>query len=467
MALVSPLAPVSNPPRPAAVPDFAARFRGDIIRPGDERYDAARRAWSPAADRRPALIVRPIDAHDVAEAIRLARSTGMELAVRSGGHSVAGHSTTEGGLLVDLGALRGMHLDPEARTVWTGAGLTAGELTAAAHEHGLAVPFGDTASVGVGGITLGGGIGWLARKHGLTIDSLLAAELVTADGEILTVSEARQPDLFWAIRGGGGNFGIVTRFQYRLHPVGMVVGGALALPLTPEVLTGLVDVASAAPDELTVISFAMALPPAPFVPVEHHGEMALIVMPVYSGDLEAGQAAVAPLRALAEPIADLVGPMPYPAMYQLTAEGSNGHLGIGHSTFADALPAEVASELVARMSAPDGAGAMLQIRVLGGEMSRVPQEATAFAHRQRQLMFMVLREFERPDEVEAVAAWVGGMADVLRPIEHGVYSNFLGDEGEARVHEAYPAETYERLAAIKRRFDPTNLFRLNQNIKPR
>jgi FAD/FMN-containing dehydrogenase len=466
MALATPFS--AHPHAPAVRPahQIAAAFRGDVVRPGDAGYDEARAAWNPAFDRRPALVVRPVDAADVSASIRFARDAGLELAVRSGGHSVAGHSTTEGGLLVDLGRLRGLHLDAEARTVWAGAGLTAGELTAAAHEHGLAVPFGDTGSVGIGGITLGGGVGWLGRKHGLTVDSLLAAEIVTADGEIQTVSASRRPDLFWAIRGGGGNFGVVTRFQYRLHPVGLVVGGALALPLTADVLTGLVDVAAAAPDELTTISFVMPLPPAPFVPADQHGRMALIVMPVFAGDVDAGRAAMAPFRALATPIADIVGPMPYPAMYQLTAEGSARHLNTGWSTFADGLPDAIADEIVRRMADPSAGSSMLQIRVLGGAIGRVAVDATAFAHRDRRLMFMVNIGYADPDGAADAARWVDDMAAVLRPVGNGVYANFVGDEGDARVREAYPRETYARLAAIKRRYDPTNLFRLNQNIRP-
>jgi FAD/FMN-containing dehydrogenase len=466
MALATPISARPHSPGDAGMSAFRARFRGEIVQPGDVDYDEARGAWNPAFDRRPALIVRPADAQDVAAAIRFARAVGLELAVRSGGHSVAGHSTTDGGLLVDLGRLRGLHIDPDARTVWAEAGLTAGELTSAAHEHGLAVPFGDTGSVGIGGITLGGGIGWLGRKHGLTVDSLLAAEIVTADGEIQTVSQSRQPDLFWAIRGGGGNFGIVTRFQYRLHPVGLVLGGALALPLTADVLTGLVEAADAAPDELTTISFVMPLPPAPFVPADQHGRTALIVMPVFAGDIDAGQAAMAPFRALATPIADVVGPMPYPAMYQLTAEGSARHPNTGWSTFADALPHDIADQIVRRMSAPIAGHAMLQIRVLGGAISRVPADATAFAHRDRRLAFMVNAAYGDPSQADDAERWVEQMATVLQPVANGVYANFVGDEGHARVREAYPSETYQRLAAIKRRYDPSNLFRLNQNIDP-
>ncbi|HEY3522153.1 MAG TPA: FAD-binding oxidoreductase, partial [Candidatus Limnocylindrales bacterium] len=410
------------------------------------------------------LVARPVDAQDVAAAIRFAAGRDLELAVRSGGHSLAGHSSTEGGLLLDVRRLRGLHVDPAARTAWVGAGLTAGEVTRALHEHGLAIPFGDTASVGVGGITLGGGIGWLSRKHGLTIDNLIAAELVTASGEMVTVSSDRHPDLFWAVRGGGGNFGVVTRFQFRLQPVDLVVGGALALPLTPDVLTGLVEVAAEAPDELSTITMVMPIPPIPMVPAEAHGRMAVIVMPVYAGDPEAGRRAIAPFRSIAEPIADLVGPMPYPAMYELAGPEAGPHREIGWATFADELPRELAASIVERVADPAAAGAMFQIRVFGGAMARVPNDATAFAHRDRKLLLMPLRAVETDEAMPAVASWVAGMADLLRPVARGVYANFLGDEGPARVREAYPEPTYQRLAALKRRYDPTNLFRRNQNI---
>jgi FAD/FMN-containing dehydrogenase len=440
-------------------------FRGEIVLPGAAAYDETRRAWSDLHDRRPALIARAVDAHDVALAIRFARDAGLELAVRSGGHSFAGHSTTDGGLLLDLRPLRGLHIDPVARTAWVGAGLTAGEVTRTLHEHGLAIPFGDSPSVGVGGITLGGGIGWLTRKHGMTIDSLIAAELVTADGEVVTVSGDRHPDLFWAIRGGGGNFGVATRFLFRVHPVGIVVGGALALPLTADVLTGLVDAAAAAPDELSTITMIMPVPPLPVVPDAAHGRMSVVIMPVFAGDLEAGQRAMAPFRSLAAPIADLVGPMPYPAMYELGGPEAGPHREIGWSTLADELPAGVASSLVERMASPSAAGAMVQLRVFGGAMASVPNDATAFAHRDRRLLVMGLRSVETDDAFPAAREWIGGLADLLRPIARGVYSNFLGDEGEARIRDAYPGPTYARLRELKRRYDPANLFRRNQNIR--
>ncbi len=465
MALARSLAPLPSAHRTHAAL-LRDAFRGRIVLPGDGSYDAARRPWSDLHDGRPSLVARPVDAGDVAAAIRLAADRGLELAVRSGGHSLAGHSTTEGGLLLDLRDIRGLHVDPVARTAWVGAGLTAGEVTRALHAHGLAVPFGDSPSVGVGGITLGGGIGWLTRKHGLTIDNLLAAELVTADGEVVTVSEDRHPDLFWAIRGGGGNFGVVTRFQFRAQPVGLVVGGALALPLTADVLTGLVEAAWKAPEELTTITMVMPIPPLPVVPPEAHGRLAVIVLPVFAGGPEAGQAAMAPLRSIAEPIADLVGPMPFPAMDELAGPETGPHRELGWSAFADELPAGTAADIVDRLSDPAAAGAMFQLRVFGGAMGRVPNDATAFAHRDRRLLLMPMRAVPDDGALPAAKAWLGDVASLLQPIARGVYANFLGDEGDPRVHEAYPEPTYRRLATIKRRYDPTNLFRRNQNIRP-
>ena len=303
----------------------------------------------------PAAIVRPTGALEVARAVVAARELGLDIAVRGGGHSLAGHSTIDGGLLIDLSAMRDIEIDPVRWTGTAQGGATAGEYTTAAARHGFATPFGDTGSVGLGGLTLGGGIGWLARKHGMTIDSLLSVDLVTADGELRTVSEASDPDLFWAVRGGGGNFGIATRFQYRLHPVSMVVGGMLALPLSERVLLDVIDASMEAPEELTQISMIMNLPPMPFVPAEFHGVPALVVMPVYAGDLEAGQAAMAPFRSIAKPIADMVGPMPYPGMYQLTAGAEAPSAEVVRSAFLGGLDVAAAEALVDHHRSPEGA----------------------------------------------------------------------------------------------------------------
>ena len=295
---------------PTRLPAEALRrsISGRVIEPGDPDYDAARQVQNAVFDRHPALIVRVASAEDVARTIAFARDAGFRLSVRGGGHGFGGRAVVDGAVVIDFREMRGIQVDPERRLAWAEAGLTAGEYTAAAAVHGLATPFGDTASVGIAGITLGGGIGYLTRKHGLTIDSLVSVELVTADGEVVIVDEASHPDLFWAIRGGGGNFGVVTRFQYRLFPLSLVVGGALFLPATRDVLRGLVPIAASAPEELTMIANLMPAPPLPFIPAEAHGHPTVAVLLVHAGDVEAGQRAVAPLRALAAPIADVVGP---------------------------------------------------------------------------------------------------------------------------------------------------------------
>jgi FAD/FMN-containing dehydrogenase len=302
----------------AARPSDLGALRGRLVRPTDSTYEDDRVVWNTAFQGRPIAIVRAADAGDVATAVGFARRSGLDIAVRSGGHSIAGHSTGDGAFVIDMREMRGLHIDLEHRIAWAGVGLTAGELTEALTPHGLAVPFGDTASVGIAGITLGGGIGYLARKHGLTIDSLVAAEIVTADGAVVMASEDEHPDLFWALRGGGGNFGIVTRFCYRLSPVGEVLGGALVLPATRDVLRGLVPIASAAPDELTVIAQLMAAPPAPGVPAEHVGAPSLVLLFVYAGDPEAGRAAIEPFRRIATPLAEMVAPMPYAGIYEIS-----------------------------------------------------------------------------------------------------------------------------------------------------
>jgi FAD/FMN-containing dehydrogenase len=440
-------------------------FKGRVIAPDDAGYDEARAVFYGGFDRRPAVIVRAADATDVSHVVSLARETGLELAVRSGGHSVAGHSVTDGGIVLDLSAMRTLDIDAERRTAWAQAGLTAGEYTVAAGAHGLATGFGDTGSVGLGGLTLGGGLGYLVRKYGLTIDDLLAADVVTADGQLRCVDAETDPDLFWAIRGGGGNYGVATRFQFRLHEVGTIVGGMLILPATRDVIASFIAEAEAAPEELSAIANVMPAPPMPFVPAEYHGRLILMAMLVHAGGGEAGQRAVAPFRALAAPIADMVRPMRYPEIYP-PEQGGYHPVAAARTMFVDTLDRSAAETILDHLQASTGSMAVTQLRVLGGAMARVPAEATAFAHRGRRMMVNVAALYERPEERATHEAWASGFAAALRHGPSGAYVNFLGDEGEARVREAYPGATWDRLAAIKRRYDPTNLFRLNQNIPP-
>jgi FAD/FMN-containing dehydrogenase len=457
----------SSPSSPATIASAELRstIHGRVIAPDDAGYDEARTVFIGGIDRRPAVIVRVADAADVATVIALARDSGLELAVRSGGHSSIGHGVSEGGIVLDLSAMKAVDIDVDGRTAWAETGLTAAEYSAAAGAHGLATGFGDTGSVGIGGITLGGGIGYLVRKHGLTIDDLLAAEIVTADGELLHVDADNHPDLFWAIRGGGGNFGVVTRFHYRLHEVPSFVGGMLLLPATPDTVAGFIAAAEAAPEELSTIANVMPCPPMPFVPEEHHGKLVILGLMAFAGDTEAGERALAPFRALATPIADMLNPIPYPQIYPPDDE-SYHPLAITRTMFVETIDGPVAETIVEHLEASDAEMRVAQLRVLGGAMARVPADATAFAHRGSRIMVNIATFYEGPDDRDLREAWVEGLSMALRQNDHGAYVNFLADEGDERIRAAYPGGTWDRLAAVKARYDPTNLFRLNQNIPP-
>jgi FAD/FMN-containing dehydrogenase len=440
------------------------QFNGQVIGPDDPTYDAARTVVLGGIDRRPAVIIRPSDVAGVASVVNLARETGAVLSVRNGGHSAAGYGVNDGGIVLDLANMRQLDIDVAGRTAWAGAGLTTGEYTSAANEHGLATGFGDTATVGIGGITLGGGVGYLVRKHGLTIDSLLAAEIVTADGQLLRADEDTNPDLFWAIRGGGGNFGVATRFQFRLHEVGTVVGGMLVLPATAETIEGFVATAHEAPNELSTIANVMPAPPMPFLPPELHGQMVILATMVYAGPEAAGLAAVEPFRRLATPLADMLRPMPYPEIYP--PEDPNYHpIATARTFFLDAIDHRAAQLIIDRLQASTAMMSAAQIRVLGGAMAEVPVDATAFMHRQEPVMMVVAAIYQALDETPVHQAWVSESVAALNP-RPGAYVGFLADEGPERVREAYPEPTWDRLTKIKARYDPTNLFRLNQNIPP-
>jgi FAD/FMN-containing dehydrogenase len=450
---------------PLALSQLRDVLNGRVIVPGDAVYDKARTVFYGGFDRRPAAIVRAADAADVARVVSLAREAGLELAIRSGGHSNAGHSVSDGGIVLDLKEMRSLHIDTVRRTAWAETGLTASEYLARTGDYGLATGFGDTGSVGIGGITLGGGVGYLVRKHGLTIDNLLAAEIVTAGGQLLHVDAETHPDLFWAIRGGGGNFGVATRFQFRLHEVSTVVGGILILPATPEVIASFIAEAEAAPEELSTIANVMPAMPMPFVPAEHYGRLVVMALLVYAGDVAAGERAIAPFRSLATPIADMLKPMRYLEMFP-PDEGDYHPTAVGHTMFLDRIDRSVAETIYQYLQTSDAVMRVAQLRVLGGAMSRVPVEATAFAHRRSRIMANLAAFYHGPQDQAVRQAWVTDFAAALRQRDTGAYVNFLADEGMDRVREAYPGATWERLAAIKARYDPTNLFRLNQNIPP-
>ncbi len=441
-----------------------AQLRGDLIAPKDRGYDDARGVFLKGVDRHPLAIARVAGAQDVARVTRFARENGVELTVRSGGHSFAGHGTSDGGVVIDLSGMKALDVDASGRTAWVEPGITAGEYTAATGAYGLATGLGDTGSVGIGGITLAGGIGFLVRKHGLTIDDLLAAEVVTADGELVRTSESREPDLFWAIRGGGGNFGVVTRLQLQLHEVSQVVGGMLILPATPEVIAGFLEAADTAPEQLSTIANVMPAPPMSFIPADAHGQPILIGQLVYAGPLERGDAVLAPFRALGMPYADMVRPMRYPEIYE--GPQAAPRFVSGANFFADSLCQDGAEAILASLPRSTAMMSAVQLRVLGGAVARRPNEATAFAHRDADLFVNVAAMYTDGAEKAAHDAWVGDMADVLDNDRAGGYVGFLGDEDEATIRAAYPGPTWDRLRRLKRRYDPDNLFRRNHNIAP-
>ncbi|MGH3455915.1 MAG: FAD-binding oxidoreductase, partial [Nocardioidaceae bacterium] len=444
--------PTSTTSGTVSLTDLRSQLQGRALGPGDSGYDEARTIMAGGFDPKPAVIVRPTVDADVARTIALARETGLPLAVRSGGHSGAGHGTADGGIVLDLRDMKTIEIDVDGRTAWAGAGLTAGEFTTAAAAHGLAVGFGDTASVGLGGLTLGGGVGYLARKYGLTVDSLLAADVVTADGETLRVDEGSHPDLFWAIRGGGGNYGVATRFRFRLHEIDQVVGGMLILPATAETVAGFVAAAERAPDELTTIANVMNCPPMPFIAEEHHDSLVIMALVCWAGDSDAGLEAMAPFLELAEPLANLVRPMPYPEIYP--PDDPDYHpTAVAKTMFVESVGPAEASTIIERLQASDATLRAAQLRVLGGAVARVPADATAYAHRESRIMVNVAAFYDGPEDRLVRAAWVDDLVRALHQGDDAAYVNFLADEGPERVRAAYPGATWDRLAAVKATYD--------------
>ena len=448
------------------------RISGRVIGPNDDDYDALRAVVLGGIDRRPAVIVRVANDDDVKTVVGVARETGLDLAIRSGGHSSKGDSTSDGGIVLDLRDMKALDIDPVARTAWAETGLTAGEVTTAAAEHGLAIGFGDTGSVGIGGITTGGGVGYLVRKHGLTIDNVLAADIVTADGQLVRADKDKNPDLFWAIRGGGGNFGVVTRFQYRLIDLPGIVGGILILPVNAEIIEKYIALSEAAPEELSSIANVMPVPPMPGVPEEAVGKLGIFALMTYAGEAEAGQKALQPFRDLAQlagfdaPIADMLRPMSYPEMY-LPEDPDYHPLAVSYNLLLDRCDRPSAQAIMEYLEKLDAPMRVAQLRVLGGAMARVRNDATAFAHRASPILVNIAAFYEDEADKAKKEAWMLDFANAIRQADAGAYVNFVGDEGEARVRNAiYPGKTYDRLAEIKGKYDPDNLFHLNQNIRP-
>ncbi|HEY3208902.1 MAG TPA: FAD-binding oxidoreductase [Actinomycetota bacterium] len=457
---------------PAATQALRSRFRGALLRPGDEGYDEARRVWNGAIDRRPALIARCAGPDDVVEAVRFARERDLLVSVRGGGHAVAGHAVCDGGVMIDLSLMKAVRVDPSAASARASGGVLWGELDRATQQVGLATTGGIISHTGIAGLTLGGGLGHLMRKLGLTVDTLLSVDLVTAEGEQIHVDERTEPDLFWGLRGGGGNFGIATSLEYRLHPTGpMVLGGPIVWSLAdaPEVLRFVGDFAAEAPDDLGITIATRLAPPMPMLPAEQYGKPVLMLLLVWAGDPAEGRNAIAPLLGLGTPIAELVRPVPY-LMIQSMLDGGAPH-GMHYYWKSHRLPAlsdEVIEVFLGRCEAITSPFSQISGWAVGGAVSRADADATAVGERERRVGFEINVTAAWPprdQDGDRHTAWVREGWEFLRPHASGVYANFLSDEDAHGVEEAY-GDRLGRLRSLKDRYDPTNFFRLNANIEP-
>jgi hypothetical protein len=453
-----------------AVDELQASFRGELVGPGDGGYDEHRKVWNGSIDRHPGLIARCAGVADVRHAVRFAREHGLVVAVRGGGHSFPGLSVCDDGMLMDLAPMKGIRVDPEAGTARAQAGVLLGELDRETQSFGLAVPAGIVTHTGLAGLTLGGGIGWIMRKYGLTIDQLQSVDVITADGEFVRASEDHNADLFWGVRGGGGNFGIVTEFEFRLNPLGpYVVAGPVfwSMEDAPDVLRFYRDWIADCPDELMTIVVQRRAPALPVVPPDLVGKLVMAVVACYAGPIEDGERVVRPLKDFGSPVLDLCQPKPYLA-HQQTFDPSFRHGWWYYVRSCDV--AELTDDVIdivvehgARIMSPVSSIALWQ---MGGAVARVGESETAFNGRDAGFTFNINGNSQTADGFEAERQWARDYWSALAPHHTSVYVNFLMEEGEERVRQAYGADKYDRLKALKRTYDPTNFFRLNQNIKP-
>lgn len=455
----------------AVIQGLAANFRGQLIRSDDQGYEQARAVFNGMIDRRPALIARCTGVADVISAVDFARENELTVAVRGGGHSVPGYGTCDGGLVIDLSPMKGIRVDPEARTAHAEGGVVWGELDRETQAFGLAVTGGRVSGTGIAGLTLGGGSGWIERKCGFTVDNLLSVDLVTADGSFLRASESENPDLFWGLRGGGGNFGIATSLEYRLHPVGpIVLGGLLMYPAerAGEVLRFYRDFMQSAPDELCGGCIFITAPPEPFIPEPVQGTQLLAILVCYVGPVEEGEEAIRPLREALPPAMDLVQPMPYTALQSLIDAGSPpGRQQYWKAGFLNELPDAAIDAFVYHAREVTSPMTAVVLVPMGGAIARLGEEGALLGQRDLAYNYHILSQWPDPGDSERNIEWTRRMDAALRPwANERVYLNWIGDEGEERVKSGYGPEKYRRLVELKNKYDPENLFRLNQNVRP-
>ncbi|MPY75675.1 MAG: FAD-binding protein [Alphaproteobacteria bacterium] len=454
-----------------ALKELAGRLRGKLVLPGEGGYDQARTIWNAMIDRRPGAVVRCAGAADVVRAVTFARDHDLVLSVRAGGHNIAGKAVGDGALLLDLTPMKSVRVDPARRTAWVEPGVTLGEFDNEAQAYGLATPLGINSTTGVAGLTLGGGFGWISRKYGMTVDNLVSVDIVTADGALRRASETENPDLFWAVRGGGGNFGVVTSFEFQLHSVGPeVLSGLIFHPQerAKELLPRYRRIVAEAPDELTCWVVLRKAPPLPFLPEAVHGTDVLIFAACYAGDMKDGETAVAPLRALGAPIADVIGPHSFAgwqaAFDPLLTLGARNYWKSHDFTELSEAATDVMLDYTGRLPTPE---CEIFIGHLGGAVNRVAADATAYPHRDSDFIMNVHTRWQDPAQDHACVQWARGLFEATKPhATGGVYVNFLGEDEADRLPGAYGANL-ARLAAIKAKYDPANLFRVNQNIAPK
>lgn len=444
---------------------------GPVLTAEDAGYDAARTVWNAAIDKHPLLIARCSGTADVVAAVKLARKHDLLIAVRGGGHNVAGLGTCDGGLLIDLSLMRAVHVDPVGMSATVQGGATWADFDRETQLHGLSTPGGLISSTGVGGLTLGGGIGWLSRKFGLSCDNLEEVELVTAEGDVLRASADTNPDLFWAIRGGGGNFGVVTHFRFRLHRVGPeVCAGFVLYPATQsrDVLAWWRDFTAEAPDEVMSLLIQRLAPAVPFIPAELHGKPVIMAVALYAGDMESGADALRPIKKYGSPVVDTIGCTAYMQHQRMFDVGAPfGRQNYWKSEYLANLGDEAIDALVDACATITSPYSMVPIFLMGGATSRISRAETAFGQRHAPYNINLATQWLDPAESHQHVAWTRATYEALRPFSTGdVYVNFLGQEGQDRVRAAYGEDTYQRLVAVKRRYDPTNVFRINQNIQP-
>ena len=452
-----------------SVDQLREQVRGDVIAPGDGGYEDARTVYNAMIDRRPDVVVRAANAGDVIAAVNLARENGLDLAVRGGGHSVPGFGTCDGGVVIDLSGMRGVRVDPATRTARAEGGATWGDFNAATYAFGLATTGGIISTTGVAGLTLGGGIGYLARGFGLSCDNLVSADVVTADGRFLVASGTENDDLFWAIRGGGGNFGVVTSFEFRVHPVKDIYGGPMFFELdkAADILRFYRDFIQDAPEELGVFPAYQIAPPLPFIPEDRHGDTFIAMVACWAGPLDQGERALAPIHDVAPVVAEFVGPMPYPALN--SAFDALVPPGLQHywkANFVTELTDEAIDAHVQHGPKVPAVNSTMHIYPINGACHRVAADATAFAYREANFATVIAGMWPEPAENEANIAWVRDYYDATAPhSEEGGYINFMAGDDQERIKANYRGN-YDRLVSVKRKYDPGNLFHLNQNIQP-